>query len=102
MGKQSVAWKEYYAEYRLKEPQESMYRCSVRRDITEILLKTALNTIRSINQCKNPVICTKTIGTKGESNTVVSAYTIVKTGESNTVVSAYTMYRHLQQYCSHP
>ena len=23
-------------------------------------------------------------------------------GESNTVVSAYTMYRHLQQYCSHP
>ena len=22
--------------------------------------------------------------------------------ESNTVVSAYTMYRHLQQYCSHP
>ena len=23
-------------------------------------------------------------------------------GESNTVVSAYIMYRHLQQYCSHP
>ena len=23
-------------------------------------------------------------------------------GDSNTVVSAYTMYRHLQQYCSHP
>ena len=23
-------------------------------------------------------------------------------GKSNTVVSAYTMYRHLQQYCSHP
>ena len=23
-------------------------------------------------------------------------------GESNTVVSAYTMYKHLQQYCSHP
>ena len=22
--------------------------------------------------------------------------------ESNTVLSAYTMYRHLQQYCSHP
>ena len=22
--------------------------------------------------------------------------------ESNTVVSAYTLYRHLQQYCSHP
>ena len=23
-------------------------------------------------------------------------------GVSNTVVSAYTLYRHLQQYCSHP
>ena len=23
-------------------------------------------------------------------------------GESDTVVSAYTLYRHLQQYCSHP
>ena len=23
-------------------------------------------------------------------------------GESNTVVTAYTLYRHLQQYCSHP
>ena len=23
-------------------------------------------------------------------------------GESNTIVSAYTVYRHLQQYCSHP
>ena len=23
-------------------------------------------------------------------------------GESNTVASAYTLYRHLQQYCSHP
>ena len=23
-------------------------------------------------------------------------------GESNTVVSDYTLYRHLQQYCSHP
>ena len=23
-------------------------------------------------------------------------------GESNTVVRAYTLYRHLQQYCSHP
>ena len=23
-------------------------------------------------------------------------------GKKNTVVSAYTLYRHLQQYCSHP
>ena len=28
--------------------------------------------------------------------------TNISMGESNTVVSAYTMYRHLQQYCSHP
>ena len=26
----------------------------------------------------------------------------ISMGESNTVVSAYTLYRHLQQYCSHP
>ena len=26
----------------------------------------------------------------------------ISMGESNTVVSAYTMYRHVQQYCSHP
>ena len=26
----------------------------------------------------------------------------ISKGESNTVVSAYTLYRHLQQYCSHP
>ena len=27
---------------------------------------------------------------------------VIPMGESSTVVSAYTMYRHLQQYCSHP
>ena len=26
----------------------------------------------------------------------------ISMGESNTVVNAYTLYRHLQQYCSHP
>ena len=40
-----VAWKEYCAEYWLYEFQESS-NC---RDITEKLLKTALNTIQSIN-----------------------------------------------------
>ena len=49
VGKQPVAWKEYCAEYWLKGPQESMDRCSGHRDITEILLKTALNTIESIS-----------------------------------------------------
>ena len=43
MGKQPVAWKEYCAEYCLKKLQDSMNRCTGRRDITEILLKTALN-----------------------------------------------------------
>ena len=49
-GKQPVAWKEYYAEYWLIELQESMGGLTGRTDITEILLKTALNTIQSINQ----------------------------------------------------
>ena len=49
VGKQPVAWKEYCVEYRLKEPQESMDKCTGHRDIALILLKTALNTIQSIN-----------------------------------------------------
>ena len=48
VGKQPVAWKEYCAEYWLKELLEGMDRCTGRRDITEILLKTALNTTQSI------------------------------------------------------
>ena len=48
--KQAVAWKEYYAEYWLKQLQKSMDRCTGHHDITEILLKTALNTIQSICQ----------------------------------------------------
>ena len=44
-----MAWKEYCAEYLLKELQESMDRCTGRLDMTEVLLKTALNTIQSIN-----------------------------------------------------
>ena len=47
--KQPVAWKEYCAEYWLKELQESMDRCTGRQDVTEILLKTALNSVQSIN-----------------------------------------------------
>ena len=49
VGQQPVAWKEYYVEYWLKEHQESMDRYNGCRDINEILLKTALNTIQSIN-----------------------------------------------------
>ena len=48
LGKQAVAWKEYCAEYLFKELMESMNRCTGRRDITEMLLKTAVNTIQSI------------------------------------------------------
>ena len=46
----------------------------------------------------NTGVCAHTMG---ESNTDVSAY-IIAISDSNTDVSAYTMYRHLQQYCSHP
>ena len=48
VGKQPVAWKEHCAEYWLKELQENMDRFTGCHDITEILLKTALNTIQSI------------------------------------------------------
>ena len=47
--KQQVAWKEYCAEHWLIEPQESMDRCTGRCDINETLMKTALNTVQSIN-----------------------------------------------------
>ena len=50
VGKQPVAWKEYCADCYLKEIQEDMDRCTGCHDITEILLKTSLNTIQSINQ----------------------------------------------------
>ena len=49
VGKQRVAWKEYYAECWLKKIQVSMDRCTGRCDITEILLTTALKSIQSIN-----------------------------------------------------
>ena len=38
VGKQPVAWKEYGAQYWLKELQESIDRCSGRCNIIEILL----------------------------------------------------------------
>ena len=44
--KQPVAWKEDCGEDWLKELQESMDRCTDHFNITEILLKTALNTIQ--------------------------------------------------------
>ena len=44
VGKQPVAWREYCVEYWLKEFHERMERCTGHRDITEILLKMALNT----------------------------------------------------------
>ena len=51
-----VIWKaasgleKYCEEYWLKKLKESMNRRTGRRDITEILLGTLLNTIQSINQ----------------------------------------------------
>ena len=46
--KQPVAWKEYCVEHWLKELQESMDRYTGCWDVTEILLKTVLNSIQSI------------------------------------------------------
>ena len=50
VGKQSVTRKEYCAEYRLKELQESIERCTGRSDIYIMLLKAALNTIQLVKR----------------------------------------------------
>ena len=42
--------KQLVAEYWLKELQESMDWCTGRRDISEVMLKTPLNTLQSIKQ----------------------------------------------------
>ena len=60
VGNQPVAWKEYCAEYWLKQLQESMDKCTGHRHIIEILLKKALNTVQSINQSVNQS-CTRNI-----------------------------------------
>ena len=41
VGKQPVAWKEYCAEYWLKELQEGMDRCTCHCNVSEMLLKMA-------------------------------------------------------------
>ena len=48
VGKKPVAWEEYCAEDWLKGVQESMDRLTGGCDITEILLKAALNAIQTI------------------------------------------------------
>ena len=57
VGKQPVAWKEYCGEYWLKELQESRDKCTGCHDITEILLKIALNTIQSNNRSRSLSWC---------------------------------------------
>ena len=52
VAKQPVARKEYCARHWLKELHESMDRYTGRRDVTEILLNTALNIIQSIIQSR--------------------------------------------------
>ena len=47
--KQSVAWEEQYEEHWLKELQKSMDMCTKCCNITEIMLKTELNTTQSSN-----------------------------------------------------
>ena len=48
VGKQPLACKKYCALHFVKELQESMDRCTGRCNITEILLKTAVNTKKAI------------------------------------------------------
>ena len=49
--KQPVAWMErILCGVLVKRTQGRIDRCTGRRDMTEVLLKTALNTIQSINQ----------------------------------------------------
>ena len=48
--KQPVAWKEYCAEYCLRELWDSMDRCTGCCDINEIKLKKTFNTIHTISQ----------------------------------------------------
>ena len=51
VGKQPVDWKQYCAEYWLKELQESMDRCTGRRDISEIVENSVKHhTINQLNQ----------------------------------------------------
>ena len=47
-----LAWKEYCAECWFKELKESMGKCTGHCNITERLLKTAVNTVQSISQSK--------------------------------------------------
>ena len=56
VAKQPVAWKEYCAEYWLKELLESMDRCTGCSDITEILMKKVLNTIQSIVKAQSHIL----------------------------------------------
>ena len=68
-GKQPVAWKEYCEEYWLKELQESMDRCTGRRDIT------ALNTynqsvIQTINSVQYLTTLSRVIQTRRKKSVI--------------------------------
>ena len=78
VGKQTVAWKEYCAEYWLKELQKSNDRCTGHHDITEILLKTPLNTIQSINQPLRSIILSNSSHNKGIIKVILSNKTEAK------------------------
>ena len=55
VGEQEVAWKEYCAEYWLKELQERMDRCIGLCNITEIMLKMVLcttQTCKLVSSCQ--------------------------------------------------
>ena len=56
MGKQPVGWKEYCVKYWQIEAQETMNKCTGHCDITEIMLKMALNNIALQSRRKIVVI----------------------------------------------
>ena len=57
VGKQPVAWEEYYTQYLLKELQECMGRCTGCSDIIEILLKIALTKQQNFRLVQIESIC---------------------------------------------
>ena len=80
LGKPPVAWKENYAEYWLKQLEESMDRCTG-YDITEILLKTVFNLIQLMNQST----CIKGI-------LVISTTLSIETSCIDSIVGDITLY----------
>ena len=82
----------------LQEVQYKLASCT-----KQTILGVNFKALRSICQIQFVCYCNP-IGLDLTQYTLNTARNLLllSVGESNTVVSAYMMYRHLQQYCSHP